>query len=386
LLQRGSAGVFNDFYDYWLAAKVLTAGGNPYDIGALASTAAHAGIHYTAGTGYSYPILFAYLCMPLSALPAATASWVFCALSLGGLWFAIALLAAPLARLRMREMILLSVMVGGFTPVAGSLYFGQANLLILPLLALAYRAAYRPIALGLATAVKLYPAAALAAIGAQGERAAGLLAATVVTSAGLTVMPNLLSGKSPNPLTSGLLAPDPFWTNQSINGWISRLSMPSEFTKPPLPGLPVVPVELTLVALLGAAVLGVMLFRRGSPWAGCLALSLLYGIVAAPKNSLWNYTPVVLLLFYAWPLVRRRPELLATLVAGLALVEVQAVVDYFRHNFYAVPQLTWLSSLALYGSLLLMALNAYLLLSAADQMPDRVVEPDQAFVAAEELG
>jgi hypothetical protein len=148
----------------------------------------------------------------------------------------------------------------------------------------------------------------------------------------------------------------------------------------------VVPVELTLVALLGAAVLGVMLFRRGSPWAGCLALALLYGIVAAPKNSLWNYTPVVLLLFYAWPLVRRRPELLATLVAGLALVEVQAVVDYFRHNFYAVPQLTWLSSLALYGSLLLMALNAYLLLSAADQVPDRVVEPDQAFVAAEELG
>jgi len=94
----------------------------------------------------------------------------------------------------------------------------------------------------------------------------------------------------------------------------------------------------------------------------------------------------VVLLFYCWPLVRRRPKLLAALITGLALVEVQVVVDYFRHTFYSGPALTWLSSLALYGGLVLMGLNAYLLLTAADQLPDGVVEPDQAFVAAQEFG
>jgi hypothetical protein len=386
LLQRGSAGLFNDFYDYWLAAKVLVAGGNPYDAGALAATAAHTGLHYTVGTGYSYPVLFAYLCLPLSGLPAATASWAFAALSLAGVSLAVALLAAPLTRLRMRELTLLAVLAGGLTPVAGSLYFGQANLLILPLLALAYRAAYRPMALGLATAVKLYPGAALAAIAAQGRRSTGLFAATLAASVGLTLIPNLAAGKSSSGLAAGLFGPDSFWTNQSINGWISRLATTSEFTKPPIPGLRVAPVELALVLLMGAAVLGVLVSRRGSPWAGCLSLALLYGIVAAPKNSLWNYTPVVLLLFYSWPLVRHRPKLLGTLLAGLTLVELQAVVDYFRHTFYTDPELTWLSSLALYGGFLLLTLNIYLLLTAADQLPDGVVDPDKTLVAAKELG
>jgi hypothetical protein len=386
LVQRGSAGLFNDFYDYWLAARVLAAGGNPYDVGALATTAAHVGLHYTVGTGYSYPVLFAYLCLPLAALSASTAAWVFTALSLAGLGVAVALLATPLARLRMMELILLAVLVGGLAPIAGSLYFGQANLLILPLLALAYRATARPLALGLATAVKLYPAAALAAMAAQGRRSVRLCAATAAAAAGLTLIPNLVAGKSSTQLTSGLFGPDSFWTNQSINGWVSRLSMTSEFTHPPLPGLPVVPIELGMVVLLGAAVLGVMVWRRGSPWEGCISLALLYGIVAAPKNSLWNYTPIVVLLFYCWPLVRRRPKLLAALITGLALVEVQVLVDYFRHTFYSGPALTWLSSLALYGGLVLMGLNAYLLLTAADQLPDGVVEPDQAFVAAQEFG
>jgi hypothetical protein len=386
LLQRGSAGLFNDFYDYWLAAKVLVSGGNPYDTAALAATAAHVGLHYTVGTGYSYPVLFAYLCLPLSAMPASTAAWVFAALSLAGLGLAVALLAAPLAGLRMRELVLLAVLAGGLTPIAGSLYFGQVNLLVLPLLALAYRAAARPLAVGLATAVKLYPAAALAAVAAQGRRSVRLLVATAAIGAGLTVIPNLLAAKSSNQLGSGLFGPDSFWTNQSINGWVSRLSMTSEFTKPPLPGIPVVPIELGVVLLLGAAVLAVMVWRRGSPWTGCLSLALLYGTVAAPKNSLWNYAPMLLMVFFSWPLVRRRSRLLAVLFLGLALVEVQAVVDYFRHTFYGSPAITWLSSLALYGGLVLVGLNVYLLLTAADQLPDGVVDPDEALVAPKELG
>ncbi|HXO66770.1 MAG TPA: hypothetical protein VN863_02115, partial [Candidatus Dormibacteraeota bacterium] len=47
LIQRGSDGLFNDFYDYWLAARVIGAGGNPYDTAALAAAAGHAGLHFT---------------------------------------------------------------------------------------------------------------------------------------------------------------------------------------------------------------------------------------------------------------------------------------------------------------------------------------------------
>ena len=110
--------------------------------------------------------------------------------------------------------------------------------------------------------------------------------------------------------------------------------------------------------------MAVMLLRRGRPWAGCLSLALAFGVVAAPKNSLWNYAPLLLVVFFCWPLVRRRAGGLAVLLAGLALIETQAVIDYFRHSFYTSPGLTWASSLALYGALLLMALNAYLVLEA----------------------
>ena len=104
-----------------------------------------------------------------------------------------------------------------------------------------------------------------------------------------------------------------------------------------------------------------MLRRAGSPGRLPL-LAIAFGVVAAPKNSLWNYTPLLLSVFFCWPLVRRRSAAMAVLVTGLALIEIQAVVDYFRHSFYTSPGLTWLSSLALYGALLLIALNAYLVL------------------------
>lgn len=360
LLQRGSDGLFNDFYDYWLAARVVAVGANPYDNASMAAAIAHSGLHFTLGTGYSYPILFAYLCLPLGALPATVAAVAFTLVSLVGLGIAVAMLATPLRRLPLAELILVGAIAGVLTPISGSLYFGQANLLILPLLVLAWRGVARPLTLGLATAIKLYPAAALAAIAAGGRRSLRPLGSTLVVMLALTVLPNLLAGKSAAGAAGGLFGPDSFWTNQSVNGFISRLSISSEFTRPPLPGLPVVPIELAMLGLLGAGVLAVMVLRGGRPWAGCLSLAMAFAVVAAPKNSLWNYAPLLLTVFFCWPLVRRRPPRLAVLIAGLALIEVQAVVDYFRHGFYSSPGLTWLSSLALYGALLLIALNAYL--------------------------
>jgi hypothetical protein len=366
LLQRGSDGLFNDFYDYWLAARVIGAGGNPYDTAAMTAAAGHAGLHFTLGTGYSYPLLFGYVCLPLTVLPPGPAAIVFSALSLLALGVAVAILATPLGRLHIAELLLLGALAGGLTPISGSLYFGQANLVLLPLLALAWRGVARPLTLGFTTAVKLYPAAALAAIAAGGRRSLGLLGATVSAMLVLTVVPNLLMHTATGSGPAALLQADPFWTNQSVNGLLSRLSMSSEFTQPPLPGLPVAPIEIILLLLLGGGAMAVMVLRKGRPWAGSLSLALAFAVVAAPKNSLWNYAPLLLVVFFCWPLVRRSVPALAVLLTGLALVELQAVVDYFRHTFYTSPGLTWLSSLALYGALLLVALNAYLVLKAGD--------------------
>jgi hypothetical protein len=365
LVTQGSGGFFNDFYDYWGAARLLATGGNPYDNAALASALQGAGIQFQVGTGYSYPLMFAVLMVPLAALPPTTAAYVFTALGLVGLALSMAILLSPVSRLRLAELMLLGGYAGLFTAVRGTIYFGQANLVVLPMLALAYRGRLRAPMLALATAIKLYPAAGLVALAARGRRALGALAASVALLVALVVVPNLLLGRSGagGDRVAGFLRPDTFWTNQSLNGWVSRLSLPSGFTTPPLPGLPVTATMLLLVAVLGLTVSIIVVVRRGQPWAGCLALLIAWGVVAAPKNSLWNYTPLLLVLAWCWPRVRRRWSLLAVLAIGFGLIEVQSRIDLVHGTFYAAsPALTWLSSLALYGALLLGALTAYLLL------------------------
>ena len=365
LVQRGSGGFFNDFYDYWGAARLLATGGNPYDNGALAQTLHGAGIRFEVGSGYSYPLMFAVLMVPLAALPPTTAAYVFIALGLVGLALSMAMLLTPPSRLRLAELLVLGGYAGLFTAVRGTIYFGQANLVVLPLLALAYRGRLRAPMLALATAIKLYPIAGLVALAARGRRAMGTLGASVGLIVALVVVPNLLLGRSGagGDRVAGFLGPDTFWTNQSLNGWVSRLALPSGFTAPPLPGLPVTATMLVLVAILGLAVGVVVVVRRGQPWAGCLALLIAWGVVAAPKNSLWNYTPLLLVLAWCWPRVRRRWALLAIMVIGFGLIEIQSRIDLVHDTFYAgSPALTWLSSLALYGALLLGALTAYLLL------------------------
>src|SRR5258708_30670655 len=213
------------------------------------------------------------------------AAWVFFALSVAGLGVAVALLAGSLDRVKTGELVLLGAISGALAPITGSLYFGQANLVVLALLALAYRAAWRPATLGLAAAVKLFPVTALAALAARGRHSIRTLVATAGTTLALIALPNLVAGRSGAGEVSSLFGADPLWTNEAPHGFISRLSMKAEFTSPPLPGLQVVPIELALAVFLGLALLLVICRAGGRPWSGCLALALAYGAVAAPKNS-----------------------------------------------------------------------------------------------------
>src|SRR5262249_10004280 len=56
---RSMGGLFNDFFDYWAAARILDSGGDPYDRHLVVQVLGGAGVHSLVGTGYSYPLLLA---------------------------------------------------------------------------------------------------------------------------------------------------------------------------------------------------------------------------------------------------------------------------------------------------------------------------------------
>lgn len=365
---RGTSGLFNDFYDYWAAGRVLLQGGNPYDAQALNQILGAAGVHSTVGEfGYAYPLFFLLLVVPLALLPAQAAGDMFAVLSLTAFAGAVGLLLTPLRQLGRLELAALAVAAGGFVPVRGSLYFGQANLIVLLLLALAYRGRAVTLLLALAAAVKLYPGAGLLAHLRRGRAGAVPLFLGALLTAALILLPNLLSGRRGSAHLLDMLGADPYWSNASLNGFVSRVALPSPWSQPLLPGLAVTPVVVVLALLLLAVSLAVVLGRDGS-WCGSLALFLAAATVATPKNSLWNFVPLLLPVAYCWPHVRRRPLLLLPLVAGWLLIDVQSSVNVARDNPGGHGRLqTVLLGMAALGGVLIWATTAVVLVRERTQ-------------------
>lgn len=353
----GLDGLFNDFYDYWAAGRLLGQGGNPYDPRAVSQVLNAAGVHSTVGTAYSYPLLLAELVRPLAALPPGRAAAIFTAGSLVALWLGVALLLPRPRRASSAELFGLATAAALFAPVLGTLYFGQVNLYILPLLALGWRAVRPAAALALATAVKLYPGAAMLAFATLGRRGLRPLLLTACAAGALIVVPNALARTwPPGGAALGMLAPDPYWSNQSINGWVSRL---------PVAGLPVTAVMLAICAVLGVLVLATVLACRDRPWAAAFALLLCYSVVAAPKNSLWNFVPLLVVIVQCWSASDRSERAVVPLAAAWALVTIQGVVDAATSLHAGHPEVGGeLASVGLYGALVLLGMAAYQLLAA----------------------
>ncbi|HET9847846.1 MAG TPA: glycosyltransferase 87 family protein, partial [Candidatus Dormibacteraeota bacterium] len=316
VVTRGSSGLFNDFYDYWGAGVLLNRGQDPYDIGALHAVQRAAGLATETGTGYSYPVFFAQLMRPLALLSPNAAAFVFTGLSLLALLYAVALLLASIPELHWPVALLGGAAAGLFPPVIGSVYFGQANLFVLLLLAVAYRCVSPGPMLGLASAIKLYPLTGFMAVVLDRPPRwrrlyHGLAVLVILLSLQLTAPGAGLFGPA-----GSFLSPDTYWSNESINGWLSRLAIASPWTRPPDPGLPVEPLMLAAVLILTALTLLVLLRAPNYSWEGALALSLWLGTVAAPKNSLWNFTPLLLGVVFAWTRLRRRWWLFGVGMAG----------------------------------------------------------------------
>lgn len=299
---------------------------------------------------------------PLSLLDPHTAAIVFSLLSLLALASAIALLLGSMPAVAWPVGIVGGAAAGLFPPVNGSLYFGQANLIVLVALALAYRCIAPGPMLGIAGAVKLYPVSGfLAAITERPptwrrlRNGIGVFALLLL----LQIGPGLGAANR----AGYFLGPDTYWSNESINGWISRLGLDSTWTRAPLIGMPVEAVMVAIVLLLAIGTVVVLARAPDRPWSGAIALSLWLGVVAAPKNSLWNFTPLLLCLVFIWTRLNGRWWIAGSGVIAWLLIEAQAQLDAARETVYrGGPALAWISSVGLYGALLIGGLTAYVLL------------------------
>ncbi len=297
----------NDFHDYWLAGRLILQGHSPYDMAALQSLAQSEHLSFTLGGGYSYPLPFAVAMVPLGALPFGFALAAFNAISLAAFGLTVALWvewahgrfgASP------RRRIALALAAGVYAPVYGTVVMGQANLILFPLLGLGAvlaldgttvaRRFWGGAMLGLTAVVKLVPGALVVplALGRRKWAAAGIAVGALGTLALATLaVPWAAAGSSG---LASLFDPDPFYTNQSINGFITRLVSPSDRTAPLWNGaFDPRPVMLALTAAFGLITL-LILWRARSGLADRrgaaigLGLTLVAAIIGAPKESFWN--------------------------------------------------------------------------------------------------
>ena len=297
----------NDFHDYWLAGKLLLEGRSPYDAHAMAALAAREHLSFSLGGGYSYPLPFALAMVPLATLPFDTAAAIFGVVSLAAFGATVAgwlLVAAPdrVALAERRRLLSVAFAAGLYPPIYGSLAMGQANLLLLPLLAAGLWLAVRRtrstaggLFIGLTAIVKLVPGALVVplALGRRWAAVAGLvLAAAVAMGLAALAAPSALAGSGG--LASNLDA-DPFYSNQSINGFVSRLVLDAAKSRAILPGAfdPGI-VMAALTSLLAIATLAVLWRGRGiaasnaAGLATAVAFTLTAATIGAPKTSFWN--------------------------------------------------------------------------------------------------
>jgi hypothetical protein len=378
----------NDFHDYWLAGKLLAEGHSPYDTAALAALAAREHLTFLVGGGYSYPLPFALLMVPFAALPFDVAAAAFNAISLAAfgltvgawlVWMDGSEAGGSQRRLR------LALAAGLYPPVYSTLAMGQANLVVLPAVALgavlavdgatAVRRAIGGALIGVGAIVKLVPGVLFVplALGRRFGAAAGVAAGALgILAVAVVAVPWAMAGSSG---LASLLDPDAFYSNQSINGFVTRLVSGTGKSVPLWSGaFDPRPVMLGLTFLFGLATLWVLWRSRSGlrdrrGLALGLGLALVAGTIGAPKTSYWNESMVLVAVGLLWTVDLRsgglgradRVLLIAWFGSAVVWAAVWAVEPPAAGSLSAVVTLAW--SASLYGLFALWLLFARRLLA-----------------------
>jgi hypothetical protein len=203
----------------------------------------------------------------------------------------------------LRRRLVLAAAAGAYPSVYGTIANGQANLVLMPILALGtigvldgtrVRRVLGGVSVGLSAVVKLVPG--LYVVPLVIARRFGTAAAIVLGAIGALVL-SLLIAPWAQEGSAGLLNltdPDPYFANQSINGVVSRLVLESERTLPLWSnGFDARFWSALLTLCFGCLTVGILWLartqlreRRGLALA--LGLSLVAGLLAAPKGTYWN--------------------------------------------------------------------------------------------------
>ena len=371
----------NDFHDYWLAGKLILEGHSPYDQQAMAALAAREHLSFSLGGGYSYPLPFAVAMAPFGALPFDVAVGLFDLLSLVACGLTTAALvgwACGWEAAAGRRRVGLALAAGAFPPVYGTVVMGQANLILFPLLGAGAVLALDPGSsgrraaggglVGLTAVVKLVPGA-LALPLALGRRFGA--AVGVVVAAGSAILAASVAAPFATAGSGGLASlfdADPYYTNQSINGFVTRLVQISGKSMPLWTGaFDPRPAMLLATGLFGLATLAILwharpaLAERGG-MAVALGFVLVAATIGAPKNSFWNESAVLVAVALlvavddpgpwsrAWPVLDR--ALLAAWFGFTTLWAIVWAVEPPRSSPFSAPlNLLWSSSM--YGLLAL---------------------------------
>lgn len=222
-----------DFGANYLAARALSNGESPFDAEVAARLAAGAGVIHHAP--YIYPPLLALALRPLAVLPYSAAAAVWFVLSAGALLAALCLLR-PVVQLPWRVYGWVCAAAFFLPPVHHTLQHGQINhVLLLLIVAGAVGGAGQAGWMGIAAALKIFPAT-LAVVYALSGRTSACIAmvgsAAILTLASALVEPaamaEFLQRVGPQLAAERRLAPN----NQSLDAVLARLFETHWFVTP----------------------------------------------------------------------------------------------------------------------------------------------------------
>jgi hypothetical protein len=298
-----------DFKAYYIAADMLRAGKDFYDVQQQAEEVQARGLPLNESY-YIYPPLLAIVFVPLTVLPMQEAAQVWFFLNMALYVLSLVIITRVLDLNRYREALpLLWILAFLFPPALFTMYKGQVNIVILLLLALTYwlctrhRQVPAGLALGVATMVKIIPVLLLPYAFWKKRYALGLTAVSAICI--LAILGLLIAGVGPHrtylaSVLPSLAQPRPNPSNQSLGGFLSLLLVDSPYAEPLVHD----PALWKVLTLSGSALLvsGVILLlwrgRAQTPRTD-LEFALIVATLPLVSNIAWVDLFVLLVLPYA---------------------------------------------------------------------------------------